>query len=82
MGEDSRTSVHVRSESGACVCSPLARISPILVDAKNPVVDAVHTTCFVKGDQVVLAILWPSCSKRGKVTTRRVLLCGFETAFT
>jgi len=74
VGDDSRMSCQVRSESGAWVNSPLAKISPIRVDAKKLVVEAAQMTCLVRGDQLVLAILCPSCSRRGKVTTRRVLL--------
>jgi len=46
-----------------------ARISPRRAEEKNAVVQAVHTTCFVRGDQEVRRILSPITSRRGNCIT-------------
>ena len=66
------TSAQVKSDEGEKALSSDARISPRRVDPKNATTAAVQITCFDKGSQVELAILWPSESKRGKVMTRLV----------
>ncbi len=78
MLEECLMSFQVRSEAGAWVNSPVAKISPMRADAKNPVVAAAQMTCLVRGDQDVTAILWPNRRRRGKVTTRLVLDCGLS----
>jgi hypothetical protein len=64
-----RTSAQVRSEEGEKSFSSLAKISPSLVEPKKAVQEAAQITCFERGSQGEFAILWPSVSKRGKVTT-------------
>jgi hypothetical protein len=55
-----------------------AKISPSLREPKKAVVAAHQMTCFVSGSQSVRAIREPSVIRRGKVTTRLVLLTGAD----
>ena len=76
----SSTSPQVRLEDGSKFASSQAKISPIRVEAKKAVVQAVNITCFANGSQLDCAILCPMVLSMGNVTTRLVDEMGFMLA--
>lgn len=72
LGDDTLTSFHVRSEMGEKDFSSDAKISPSLVEPKNDVSEAAHTTCLSSPGQSVAAMRLPKVIRSGNVMTRLV----------